>query len=229
MKPCLIISLLAVVSIVARAADALPVTSLYHADFTKAPGTEWHWGLGTWSTKDGVLRGFESGPRRHGPVKMQKLAFSDATFTFDVRLLGRAHWASVVFNDDGGHLFIVTLARSSQTLVVNKPADKKDPASKPVKIAEAPLKLTPNDWHHVSITLKAEQISVKVNDVSLTGQHAVIGKPKTQFGLSGDSGGPEGEKAGALEFRNLDITKPAGAEHRTKQEGAKRAVEGGKK
>ena len=27
---------------------------------------EWFWGLGTWTAKDGVLRAFESGERRHG-------------------------------------------------------------------------------------------------------------------------------------------------------------------
>jgi hypothetical protein len=36
---------------------------------------DWHWGLGTWSAKDGVLRGFESGERRHGPVKMIGVSF----------------------------------------------------------------------------------------------------------------------------------------------------------
>ena len=203
MKTCLFL-LACLLSHTCHAAD----TTLYKADFTQPLGKEWHWGLGTWSTKDGVLHGFESGPRRHGPVKMQKLAITDATFTFDVRLLGRAHWASVVFNDDNGHLFIVSLARSSKKLLVNKSANKKDPTSKAVTIAEVPMKLTLNDWHQVSITMKQDQISVKVNDITLTGQHEVIGKPKTQFGLSGDSGGPEGEKAGALEFRNLHITRP---------------------
>ncbi len=24
---------------------------------------DWFWGLGTWTVKDGILRGFESGPR----------------------------------------------------------------------------------------------------------------------------------------------------------------------
>ena len=188
-------------------ADEAP-TVLYRSDFTQPLGKEWHWGLGTWSTKDGVLHAFESGPRRHGPVKMQKLAFTDATFTFDMRLLGRAHWASVVFNDDAGHLFIVTLARSSKTLVVNKPADKKDPSSQQEKIAEVPLTVTPNDWHHVVINLAGDEIDVTVNDVTLHGQHPVLAKPKTLFGLSGDSGGPEGETAGALQFRGLVITKP---------------------
>jgi len=46
----------------------------YQDDFTRPLGKEWFWGLGTWTAKNGVLRGFESGPRRHGPVKMLNLA-----------------------------------------------------------------------------------------------------------------------------------------------------------
>lgn len=185
-----------------------PPATLYRSDFTKPVGAEWHWGLGTWTAKDGVLRGFESGARRHGPVKMQKLAFTDATFEFDVRLVGRAHWASVVFNNDDGHLFIVTIARSSDTLIINKSAQKDDPNSQAERIAEVPLKVAPEVWHHVRIRTAGETIAVAVDVVNVTGKHAVIGAAKTQFGLSGDSGGPEGEKVGALEFRKLVITAP---------------------
>jgi hypothetical protein len=38
-----------------------------------------------------------------------------------------------------------------------------------------------------------------------TAQHPVVAEPKAQFGFGGESGGPEGEKAGALEFRKLKI------------------------
>ena len=200
--------LLGTVCVLAVCAAEPSAATLYRSDFSKPLGKEWHWGLGTWSTGGGVLRGFESGPRRHGPVKMQKLAFTDATFDFDVRLIGKAQWASVVFNNDDGHLFIVTLARSSGTLVINKSARKDDPASKPERIAEVPLKIAPDVWQHVCIRMAGDTIAVVVGDVSATGKHAVIAMPKTQFGLSGDSGGPEGEKMGALEFRNLIITNP---------------------
>jgi hypothetical protein len=41
-----------------------------------------------------------------------------------------------------------------------------------------------------------------------TAKHPVIAEPKDNIGFGGDSGGPDGEKAGALEFRNLVITQP---------------------
>ncbi|HEX3658749.1 MAG TPA: hypothetical protein VHV55_23355, partial [Pirellulales bacterium] len=54
---------------------------------------DWFWGLGTWTAKDGVLRGYESGPRRHGPVKMRKLLLTDGIVECEFRLEGRATFA----------------------------------------------------------------------------------------------------------------------------------------
>jgi hypothetical protein len=44
--------------------------------FQQPLSADWHWGLGTWIAKDGVLRAFESGERRHGPVKQRHFAFT---------------------------------------------------------------------------------------------------------------------------------------------------------
>jgi hypothetical protein len=93
----------------AVAAWAAPV--VIEEKFEGPLAKDWFWGLGTWTAKDGVLRGFESGARRHGPVKMRRCALTNA-------------------------------------------------------------------------------------------------EEKVSFGLGGDSGGPTGEKAGALEFRKLKISQP---------------------
>jgi hypothetical protein len=47
-----------------------------------------------------------------------------------------------------------------------------------------------------------------VDGVSINAEHACIAEEKLTFGLGGDSGGPEGEKAGALEFRGLVVKAP---------------------
>lgn len=39
-----------------------------------------------------------------------------------------------------------------------------------------------------------------------TTKHPVVAEPKANIGFGGESGGPEGEKAGALESRHLTIT-----------------------
>jgi hypothetical protein len=51
---------------------------------------DWFWGLGTWTAKDDILRGFESGARRHGPVKMRRCALTNAEEDVSLGLGGDA-------------------------------------------------------------------------------------------------------------------------------------------
>jgi hypothetical protein len=59
---------------------------------------DWFRGLGAWTAKDAIQRGFESGGRRHGPVKLRRLAFSGADIRFDFRIKGQATFASFPIN-----------------------------------------------------------------------------------------------------------------------------------
>ena len=64
---------------------------------------DWFWGLGTWTAKDGVLRGFQSGPRRHGPVKMRRLPLRDGSVECEFRLEGKVAFAGVIFGVTASH------------------------------------------------------------------------------------------------------------------------------
>ncbi len=66
--------------------------------------------------------------------------------------------------------------------------------------------LTIEDWHRVKIEFSGQIMIATVDDKTITASHPCIAEEKLTFGLGGDSGGPEGEKAGALEFRKLVIT-----------------------
>jgi hypothetical protein len=54
--------------------------------------------------------------------------------------------------------------------------------------------------------LKGETLTVEFNGRIWTANHPVVVEPKANVGFGGESGGPGGEKAGALEFRRLKIT-----------------------
>ncbi|MEQ9067540.1 MAG: hypothetical protein RLO18_12490, partial [Gimesia chilikensis] len=54
------------------AAEVTPDTPLLQETFQEPLSKDWFWGLGTWKAEQGILRGYESGPRRHGPVKMRR-------------------------------------------------------------------------------------------------------------------------------------------------------------
>ena len=163
---------------------------------------DWFWGLGTWTAKAGVLRGYESGPRRHGPVKMRKFPLRDGVVEVDFRLEGRATFAGVIFNgsQERGHIVHLVVGKD-QLRVLAHPAK-----GKTVELLKEPAQFEVGQWHHVKIQFQGPQMTATVDGKTITAADDCIAEPKLTFGLGGDSGGPEGEKAGALEFRQLKIT-----------------------
>lgn len=176
--------------------------TLLEESFTTELSKEWFWGLGTWSAKDGVLRGFESGERRHGPVKMRKLPLTDAVIECDFRLEGKATFAGIIFNGSQERGHIVHLVMGKDTLRILAHPKK----GENVELLKQPIVLSVGDWHHVKVVFQGETMTAAIDDTTVTASHPCIAEEKQTFGLGGDSGGPEGEKAGALEFRKLKIT-----------------------
>lgn len=163
---------------------------------------DWFWGLGTWMAKDGVLRGYESGPRRHGPVKMRRFPLRDGTVECEFRLEGRATFAGIIFNGSQERGHIVHLVMGKDKLRILAHPKKGETAT----LLDQPDTLAAGDWHRVKIEFRGPQIIATVDDRTFTADDACIAEEKLTFGLGGDSGGPEGEKAGALEFRKLKVT-----------------------
>lgn len=162
---------------------------------------EWFWGLGTWTANDGVLRGFESGERRHGPVKMRKLPLRDAVIECEFRFERGATFAGIIFNgsQERGHLVHLVMGKD-QIRVLAHP--KK---GETVELVKQEGSLATDAWHRVKMTFSGETLRATIDDREITASHACIAEEKLNFGLGGDSGGPKGEAAGALEFRALRI------------------------
>lgn len=167
--------------------------------FVSELSTEWFWGLGTWTSKDGVLRGFESGPRRHGPVKMRRFELKDGVVECEFRLEAKATFSGIIFNGSQERGHIVHLVMGKDTIRVLAHPKK----GENIELLRQPAKLDAGEWHRVKIEFKGETLQAMVDEQSITASHPCLAEVKQTFGLGGDSGGPEGEKAGALEFRNL--------------------------
>lgn len=184
-------------------ASAEPRT-LLEESFSTELSKDWFWGLGTWKAENGVLRGFESGPRRHGPVTMRRLPFIDAVIECEFRLTGKAAFAGIIFNgsQERGHIAHLVMGKD-QLRVLTHP--KKGESQELLKL---PAKLATDEWHRVRLEFHGETLSATVDGQALSAMHPCLAEEKQTFGLGGDSGGPEGEKAGALEFRTLRITTP---------------------
>lgn len=174
-------------------------------NFRQPLSADWFWGLGTWTAKDGVLRGFESGARRHGPVKMRRCEITDAVIECDFRLEGKATFAGIIFNgsQERGHIVHLVMGKDQLRILAHP---KKGETQELLKQDYA---LAVGEWHHVRMEFKGPLLTARVDGKELSASLACIGETKLTFGLGGESGGPEGEAAGALEFRNLRITAPA--------------------
>ena len=182
--------------------QATASTTVLKENFTSELSQDWFWGLGTWAAQKGVLRGFESGPRRHGPVKVRRLAFREADIRFEFRLEGRASFAS--FPMDGaaprGHILNVVMGRRSFRIIAHpKKGESLD-------LVREDITLQSGDWHPVRLSLKGDEIRVEFNGKVWSAKHPVVAELKASFGFGGDSGGPEGERAGALEFRHFEMS-----------------------
>jgi acetyl esterase/lipase len=180
---------------------------LLEEPFSGELSPEWFWGLGTWTTTDGVLRGFESGPRRHGPVKMRRLPMKDAVIECGFRLERGATFAGIIFNglQERGHLVHLVMALDHVRVLVHP---KK---GETVELVRQEGTLAPGAWHQVRLEFSGETLRARIDDREITATHPCIAEEKRTFGLGGDSGGPKGEEAGALEFRGLKIAEPASA------------------
>ena len=186
---------------VAPAFSAEP-SVLLEEKFDQPLSPDWHWGLGTWSAKDGVLRGFESGERRHGPLKVHKLTITDAVIECEFRLMGKASFAGIIFNgaQERGHIVHLVMGKDHLRVFAHP---KKGES---IGLLKQDNPLTLEEWHRVRLEFKADTLTATIDNTSITATHPCIAEQKLSFGLGGESGGPEGEKAGALEFRGLKIT-----------------------
>ena len=79
------------------------------------------------------------------------------------------------------------------------------------ELLRAPATPESGEWHRVRLEFRGRQLSAVVDGQAISAECDFIAEEKQTFGLGGDSGGPEGEKAGTLEFRALRITSPAGS------------------
>mgnify|MGYP003637502371 CR=1 FL=1 len=178
------------------------VLTLLQEDFATGLSQDWFWGLGTWKANNGVLRGFESGERRHGPVKLRRLKFTDATIRYEFRLEAKAGFSSFPMNggQERGHILNVVMSRTQFRIIAHIRKGEN------IDLVDEKIALQDQQWHPVQIQLQGETIKVDFNGKRWEASHPVVAETKDNFGFAGDSGGAEGEKAGALEFRNFTMT-----------------------
>lgn len=165
-------------------------------------GKEWKSNLGTWTAKEGVLRGFQSGKRNHGPSLNRRIDQRNFRLEWEFRMEGKAAFSGLGFNrSTKGHLLHLVTGRKGVKLIAH-PGEGEETVY-PIQDAQP---LSANEWHHAVLEIRGPNFLLEINGRKLSAEHPCIAEVKGTLILGGGSGGPEGEAAGALEYRNLKFT-----------------------
>lgn len=156
-------------------------------DFSEATlSSSWAAAKGTWKIDDGMLSGAELTEDKHAAVLTYKAPHTDSKIEFDFKLNGSKGFA-LSYNHAKGHLFRVNVTGAGASLQLDK--DKKDPASKAMKLAEGEGAFEAGKVYHIVCTTAGETATVEFsNGIKLSGTHAALAKGKTgyRFIVKGD-------------------------------------------
>jgi hypothetical protein len=178
--PRLILTLLALTTLLAPAADLLrdDFTSTQHP--TRKP-TRGPWkienGTATCTQDDALYAKFKD----HGPVIWYDVKFTDATLTFQFKPDPATKTFVFTLNGAEGHVFrFVTSSRG--TGIRAFPPGPQDHAS--IALGKTGPALTPGAWTKAKITLTGTQATVQIGDTyTETVTHPSLARPKTTLGL----------------------------------------------
>ncbi len=166
----------------------------------KLPAKPWSaTGRGVWTAHDGAVWGAQKGPQDQGANLSVPVSLTDGAIGYEICFKGadrhslRVEWGS----GERKGSFRIVVSRSAVEVTKNPSAGEDKEAAEP--IARKNLKLEKDRWYPVRITFKADEVVVQVNDVTVTGRHAVLGQPKTalNFLVFGDTAG----------FRNVKVVR----------------------
>ena len=153
---------------------------LLDESFSSALDTsKWQVGIGAWTVESGALSGVER-PADHHPAVM-KTSFKPICGIAQISFLAKGDAKlQIAFNDAGGHNSRVQV--STNSLVMFKNADRKDPRSYTPILDETGAVLAPDTWHTMTLELCGEEMLARVDGkFFVCGSHPGINQEKTDL------------------------------------------------
>jgi hypothetical protein len=148
-------------------------------------GSKWKAVKGEWKSVDGAIVGKELKADKHAAVLNFHQPNHNSAIQFSFKLDG-AKAFSLSFNKKAGHLFRINVGAGSVTINLDK--DKKDPKSKPKRLATTKARFKQGEWYSMLVTVERQNVSVATdNGVKLTAKHATLdqAKPNYRFVMRG--------------------------------------------
>jgi hypothetical protein len=153
-----------------------------------ALGKDWSAAKGDWQPREGVLVGREKKEDKHAAVLTLGRPNRDSIIRFACKLDGAKSMSLSLNSAKGGHLFRVSLAPQSVTILKDK--DKKDPQSKGTVLGQADAKFNDGQWHTLLVEIKGAEVAVQTeHGVKVTGSDPALDVDKTgyRFVTAGES------------------------------------------
>jgi hypothetical protein len=142
-------------------------------------GKKWMVAKGDWQVSDGAIHGKELAADKHAAVLNFAQPNKDSAIRFSFKLAG-AKGFNLSYNKAQGHLFRVAVAENGLTITLDK--DKKDKASKVIKLGGATGRFKQGEWYTMLVVVEGENVSVQTdNGVKATGRHATLKQPKPNY------------------------------------------------
>lgn len=150
-------------------------------------GKKWVVAKGEWKVVGGAISGKELPADKHAAVLNFQQPNTDSAIQFSFKLDG-AKGFNLSFNKARGHLFRVAVAGDGLTITLDK--DKKDPKSRPQRLAKAGGKFEQGEWYTMLVVVEGPGVSVKTdNGLSVSASHSTLSqaKPNYRFVMRGAS------------------------------------------
>jgi hypothetical protein len=148
-------------------------------------GKGWAAAKGDWQIKEGVLTGAEKQADKHAAVLNFQRPNTDSIISIRFKLEGIETF-NLSFNHAKGHLFRVIVG--PDRLVLQKNKNKKDPKSKPIRMATAEGVFKKGCWFRLLVEVKGDKVVAQTsNNLRVSGSHSDFAtkKPNYRFVMKG--------------------------------------------
>lgn len=191
-NPLLVALAFASVSVSLNAAELKPTFAkpgklVVDDSFDRAKlGKDWAAAKGDWQIKDGALTGAEKKSDKHAAVLNFARPNTDSIVFLRFKLNGIKTF-NLSFNHSKGHLFRVIVGPDQ--LILQKDKNKKDPKSKPIRMAKAEGVFKKGSWFTMLVEIKGDKVVAQTsNGLKVSGSHADFAtkKPNYRFVMKGE-------------------------------------------
>lgn len=142
---------------------------------------------GKWTPKDGVLSVLDIPAEKHIPVLHHKLGLAAAVVECEFRFDGAGSF--LVGCDSDKHIGRVVINAAGMSIA-------EDSAKPSHTIAKEQSPVKQNQWHHLRVEWKGDQMAARLDGKELRAQHAFLATPKARSWLAASQ---------TVKVRNLTI------------------------